>query len=67
MNEFMDTKPWRRCDNPKLLLGHSQMGTSQYFCTRHLLITHRSRFDRVRVRPGFLNRRLQRLRKFVWK
>jgi hypothetical protein len=52
--------------HPKLLSGHSQMGTAANFRPRDMFITHRSRFNCICVGPRILNRRLQRLRKLVW-
>lgn len=65
IREFRDIKPWRRY-TLKPLSGHSQMRTAPYVRSRHLLITHRCRFDRVRIRSRLLNRRLQGFRKLVW-
>lgn len=57
---------YTRSDTPKLLSGHSQMGSAANFRPWDMFMTHRSRFDRVSVRSNFLNRRLQGSRKLLW-
>jgi len=42
------------------------MGTAAHFRPRDLFITHRSRFDRIRIRSCLLNRQFQAPRKLFW-
>ncbi len=55
-----------RMRHPKLLSGHSQMGTAAHFHPWDMFVPRRSRFDCFSIRSRLLDTRLQEPRKLVW-